>query len=145
MENNRQTISACVVVYNEEKVIQRCLDSIKDLVDEIIVVHDGQCADRTLEIVKRYTDKVFIREHVGVMDAHLVFAFEQAQGEWLLRIDADEFFDVADHNKIRLLLASSEANNGYTFNWELWDGKQTVSLKGLQKTCFFRRKNFHYI
>jgi glycosyltransferase involved in cell wall biosynthesis len=145
MGNSHQKISACLVVYNEEKVIQRCLDSIKELADEIIVVHDGECADKTLEIARKYTDKVFIREHVGVMEAHLAFALEQAQGEWLLRIDADEFFDVVDHDKIRLLLASSEANNGYTLNWELWDGKRTISLKGLQKSCFYRKKNFHYI
>ena len=145
MENNRQTISACLVVYNEEKLIRQCLDSIKDLVDEIIVVHDGKCTDKTLEIAKEYTDKIFVREYVVGMEAHLAFAFKQARGEWLLRFDADEFFDIADHDKIRRLLASSEVNNGYIFNWEMWDGKQTVSLKGLQKSCFFRRKNFHYI
>ena len=142
---SKKIISACMVVYNEEKVIQRCLDSIKDLVDEIIVVHDGECADKTLEIAKKYTDKIFVREHVGVMEAHLVFAYEQAQGEWLLRIDADEFIDIFDHDKIRSLLASSNTNNGYTFNWEFWDGKKTVSIKGLQKSCFFRKNNFHYI
>ena len=145
MQNGTQTISACLVVYNEEKVVRQCLDSIKDFVDEIIVVHDGQCADKTLEIAKEYTDKIFIREHVGVMEAHLAFAFKQAKSEWLLRIDADEFFDIADHDKIRQLLASPEASNGYTLNWELWDGKQVVSFKGLQKSCFYRKNNFHYI
>lgn len=145
MQNNRQTISACLVVYNEEKVIRQCLDSIKDLVDEIIVVHDGECVDKTFEIAREYTDKVFVREHLVLNEPHLVFAFKQAQGEWLLRLDADEFFDTADHDKIRQLLASSEINNGYTFNWELWDGKQIVTFKGLQKSCFFRKKNFHYI
>ena len=48
MQNDRQTISACLVVYNEEKVIRQCLDSIKGFVDEIILVHDGQCTDKTL-------------------------------------------------------------------------------------------------
>ena len=44
----KNTISACLVVHNEEKLIGRCLESIKNLVDEIIVVHDGPCQDKTL-------------------------------------------------------------------------------------------------
>ena len=144
-KNGAQTISACLVIYNEEKVIKQCLESIKDLVDEIIVVHDGQCTDRTLEIVKQYTDKIFVRDHLVLNEPHLVFAFDQAKCEWLLRMDADEFFDIADHDKLRKMLASSVAVDGYTLNWELWDGEKIVTFKGLQKSCFFRRKNFHYI
>jgi Glycosyltransferases involved in cell wall biogenesis len=69
----RNKISACIVVYNEEKVIKRCLDSIKNVVDEIILVHDGPCKDRTLEIAKRYTNKIFIRPHVGMMESTSCF------------------------------------------------------------------------
>ena len=107
------------------------------------MVHDGKCTDKTLEIAKEYTDKIFVREYVVGMEAHLAFAFKQARGEWLLRFDADEFFDIADHDKSRRLLASSEVNNGYIFNWEMWDGKQTkVSLKGLQSLVFLEEKIF---
>ena len=52
------TISLCMIVKNEEKILARCLDSIADLVDEIIIVDTGS-TDRTREIAARYTDKIF--------------------------------------------------------------------------------------
>ena len=52
------TISLCMIVKNEERVLSRCLDSIKDLVEEIIIVDTGS-DDRTKEIAGRYTDKVY--------------------------------------------------------------------------------------
>ena len=80
--NNR--ISACLVVYNEEKIIKNCLASIKDAVDEIIVVHDGECIDKTLEICKSYTNKIFIKQHIGEAEPHRPFGFKQATGDWIL-------------------------------------------------------------
>ena len=47
-------ISLCMIVKNEEKVLGRCLDSIVDLMDEIIIVDTGS-TDRTKEIAKKYT------------------------------------------------------------------------------------------
>ena len=52
------TISLCMIVKNEEAVLARCLDSIADLVDEIIIVDTGS-TDRTKEIASYYTDKIY--------------------------------------------------------------------------------------
>ena len=52
------TISLCMIVKNEEMHITRCLKSVADLVDEIIVVDTGS-EDRTVEIVSQYTAKIF--------------------------------------------------------------------------------------
>ena len=52
------TISLCMIVKNEEAVLSRCLDSIADLMDEIIIVDTGS-EDRTKEIARRYTDRVY--------------------------------------------------------------------------------------
>ena len=52
------TFSLCMIVKNEEKVLARCLDSICDLMDEIIIVDTGS-GDRTKEIAGRYTDRVY--------------------------------------------------------------------------------------
>ena len=139
--NNK--ISACLVVYNEEKVIERCLKSIFGLVDEIIIVHDGECIDQTLEIAKKYTDKIFIKEHIGIAEEHRVFALEQSTGDWILQIDADEFLDVLDHKKIKDLTNGNI--NGFLFQWELWNGKKTIIFKGLKKLCFYKKSNYHFI
>ena len=52
------TISVCMIVKNEEKVLRRCLDSLKGLWEELIIVDTGS-TDGTKEIAKKYTDKVY--------------------------------------------------------------------------------------
>jgi glycosyltransferase involved in cell wall biosynthesis len=51
-------MSLCMIVKNEEKVLRRCLDPVKGIVDEIIIVDTGS-TDNTKEIAKDYTDKIF--------------------------------------------------------------------------------------
>ena len=145
MDSGSKKISACLVVYNEEKVIRQCLNSIKDLVDEIIVVHDGECFDKTLEIVKEYTDNIFTREHVGIAEPHRTFALLQASGDWILQIDGDEYLDKVDHVRIREIVANCPSGvDGYIFKWEMWNGRRAIQLKGIQKMCLFRKKNFGF-
>lgn len=131
-------ISACLVVYNEEKLIERCIESFKDYVDEIIVVHDGDCTDKTLEIAGRYTDKIFIRPHIGIAEPLRSYSYEVATCEWILQVDADEYFDPADAQQIRALV-ENEHSDAYIFKWELFDGDQAVAFPGLQKLCLFRK------
>lgn len=138
------SISACLVVYNEGKIIERCLESIRPLVDEIILVHDGECQDDTLKIARKYTDKIFVRPHAGMMEAHLVFAFKQASSDWILRIDADEYFDVRDLDAIKKFTADSSTDS-LIFKWELWDGEKNIYFRNLQKMVLFRKDKFHYI
>ena len=52
------TISLCMIVKNEERILARCLDSIEDLMDEIVIVDTGS-TDRTKAIASRYTDKIY--------------------------------------------------------------------------------------
>lgn len=141
--SKQSRISACLVVYNEASVLEKCLKSLQGLADEIVLVHDGECGDETLEIASKYTDKIFVRPHVGMMEAHLVFAFEQARFEWLLRIDADEFFDEQDIDKIKNIV-SDEKVDGVKFLWEMWNGKEPVRFAGLEKMALFRKNSYHY-
>lgn len=52
------TVSLCMIVKNEEDILARCLDSLKGLMDEIIIVDTGS-TDRTKEIAANYTDKIY--------------------------------------------------------------------------------------
>ena len=63
MANKPATISACLVVYNEEKSIQCCLESLRPVVNEIIIVHDGECNDKTLEIARKFTKHIYFQPH----------------------------------------------------------------------------------
>ncbi|HUD09751.1 MAG TPA: glycosyltransferase family 2 protein [Patescibacteria group bacterium] len=82
-------VSAVISAYNEEKNIARCLKSLS-FADEIIVV-DNSSTDKTAEIAKKYTDKVFSQKNnPAEIDLQKNFGFEKATNEWILSIDADE-------------------------------------------------------
>src|SRR5437773_1231630 len=83
----RPTVSAIVVCFNEEQNIADCLESLT-WCDEIVVV-DSFSTDRTVEICRRYTDRVIQREWAGYRDQK-AFAHSQATRAWVFLVDADE-------------------------------------------------------
>ncbi|WEV48811.1 glycosyltransferase family 2 protein [Acinetobacter sp. ESL0695] len=82
-------ISALINTLNEENNIEDCLKSLVSWVDEIIIV-DMYSDDRTIEIAKKYTDKIFYFERVGYADPARAFALDKASNEWIIVLDADE-------------------------------------------------------
>ncbi len=133
-----------MVVRNEEAVIDRCLSSLAGVVDEIVLVHDGDCEDRTLEIAERHGCRVFVRPLVGHAEVATVFAFEQARSEWILSLDADEF--LSEEARLQLpRLVADPAVNGYELLWRMWDGRRYISEKGPHKLALFRRARVHVL
>lgn len=86
------TVSLCMIVKNEEKVLKRCLDSIADLMDEIIIVDTGSC-DATKQIAAAYTNQIYDFDWVGDFSAARNFAFSKANMEYIYSADADEILD----------------------------------------------------
>ena len=142
------TISACLVVRNEEHRIERCLRSLVGVVDEIIIVHDGPCEDRTLEICRKYTDKIFVRPYYGACDPHRVFAFEQATGDWILMVDADEYLSQELRSNLRKLVERPDVDL-YCFIWPYPDKDGTTPLtlriKHPYRACLARRSKLYFV
>ncbi|WP_234119664.1 glycosyltransferase [Clostridium hydrogenum] len=87
-----------MIVKNEEENLPKCLNSIKSKVDEIIIVDTGS-TDKTMEVAKRYTDKVFNFEWCDDFSAARNFSINKAKNDWILILDADEvvnFFNKKD-------------------------------------------------
>ena len=84
-----KTISLCMIVKNEEDNIGNCLDNIKDLVDEIIIVDTGS-TDKTKEIVKKYTDKIYDFEWVDDFSKARNYSFSKATKDYIFWLDADD-------------------------------------------------------
>lgn len=80
-------LSAVLIVKNEEDILAKALESVKDF-DEIIVVDTGS-TDSTVDIAKKYTDKVFHFPWVDDFSKARNYANEQATGDWIFSIDAD--------------------------------------------------------
>lgn len=141
-------ISACLVVFNEAANIKRCLVSLQGVVEEIILVHDGACQDQTLEIAAAFGARIFIRPHAGMMEAHLVFALQQASGDWVMRIDADEFLSPTLKKDLRVLVAGTETSGASAIS-VLWSDfcPKTSSLKITRerKTILFKKADLYWV
>jgi (heptosyl)LPS beta-1,4-glucosyltransferase len=105
-------ISATIIVRNEETNIAEVCETVA-WADEIVVV-DSDSTDKTVEIAKKFTDKIFNREFRGYKDKH-EFADAQATGDWIFWIDADERVSDELQNSITNLRnkAESELADGY--------------------------------
>lgn len=82
-------LSVAITSFNEELNIKRCLESVKDLASEIIVV-DEKSTDRTVEIAKKYTKKIYLVDHDPMFHKHKQLALEKCTSDWILQIDCDE-------------------------------------------------------
>ncbi|MED4060232.1 glycosyltransferase [Priestia megaterium] len=85
-------LSLCMIVKNEEKVIDRCLSSVAHLVDEIIIVDTGS-NDKTKKIVQQFTEHIYDFVWEDDFSAARNFAASKASGKWLIVLDADEYVD----------------------------------------------------
>lgn len=97
---NKQTISACMMVKNEEELLPGCLESIRDWVDEIIIIDTGS-TDKTVEIAKSYGAKIFHQTWEGNFSKHRNYSIEKASCDWIFIIDADERIVQNDINLIK--------------------------------------------
>ena len=96
------SISLCMIVKNEEQVLARCLDSVRGLMDEIIIVDTGS-TDKTKEIAAKYTDKIYDFEWISDFSAARNFAFSKASCEYIYSADADEVLDEENYSKFKAL------------------------------------------
>ena len=92
------TISACLIVKNEEQVLDRCLQCLQPIVDEIIIVDTGS-DDGTKEIAKKYTDKIYDFVWINDFSAARNFSFTKATMEYIYVADADEVIDTENQKK----------------------------------------------
>ena len=91
-----------MIVKNEEEVLDGCLESIKDICDEIIIVDTGS-TDRTKQIAQKYTNKIYDFQWIDDFSAARNFAFSKATKEYILWLDADDILYKEDQLKLQHL------------------------------------------
>jgi len=94
------TISLCMIVKNEEENLGNCLRSVAGLFDEINIVDTGS-TDRTVEIAKEYTDRIFYFEWINDFSAARNFSFSKATMEYSMWLDADDIMDSDNYRRFR--------------------------------------------
>ena len=92
------TISLCMIVKDEEMHIARCLESVADLVDEIIVVDTGS-SDRTVEIASQYTTNIYFYPWREDFSEARNYSFSKASMEFCMWMDADDILEETEKDK----------------------------------------------
>lgn len=108
-ERGGMRMSLCMIVRQEEKALARCLESIADAVEEIIIVDMGS-TDRTKEIARQFTDKIYDFPWVDDFAAARNFAFSKGTGEYLLWMDAEDILPSGEKEKLLALKADLREN-----------------------------------
>lgn len=94
------TVSLCMIVKNEEESLERCLASIADLVEELVIVDTGS-TDRTQDIAQQFQARIFSFSWIDDFAAARNYAFEQATQQYIMWLDADDL--LLEEDRLKLL------------------------------------------
>lgn len=146
------SISLCMITKNEEKCIDNCLKSVCDIVDELIIVDTGS-TDSTIEIVKKYSDKVYNFQWINDFSAARNYSFSLATKEYILWLDSDDI--LLEEDRLKLLELKDSLDKSVDFVGMMYDysfddtGKCTYSFrrnrlvknfKGFYWDCFMHER-----
>jgi glycosyltransferase involved in cell wall biosynthesis len=137
-------VSLCAIVKNEEKILASSLSSIKDLVDEIIIVDTGS-TDKTIEIARQYTDQIHHFTWIDDFSAARNFCSQFAQHDYILRWDADFVLDASSLERALTYKSNDFANADliyFTFNNEFTS--ENKSLISAPNFFIYRKELFHW-
>lgn len=133
-------ISLCMITKNEEKYLEKCLNSVKNIIDEIIIVDTGS-KDKTKEIAKKFNAKIYDFEWNHSFSEARNFSLQKATKDWILVLDADETISDKDSEIIKKITNKNLKENkdiiGYSFI-------QRAYCNNLKKLKFNYAKNDFY-
>ncbi|MEI7811857.1 MAG: glycosyltransferase [Ignavibacteria bacterium] len=99
-------LTLSMIVKNEEKYLRDCLESVKDIVDEIVLVDTGS-TDKTIEIAREYNAKIFHFVWINDFSAARNYALSKSTGKWILYLDADERLSKDSIGELRTIIKSN--------------------------------------
>lgn len=107
------TLTVCMIVKNEAAHLPRCLESVREVADDLVVVDTGS-SDATREVARRFGARVFELPWPDDFSAARNVSLAHATGDWILAIDADESIAARDHARLRAAMSNARVD-GYVF------------------------------
>lgn len=104
-------ITLCLIVKNEERYLENCLKSVKQYVDDIVIIDTGS-TDNTKLIAKKYTENLHEFSFNGDFSEARNYALNLVKSPWVLFLDADEEFEEEEIKKVRALIQNASPNTG---------------------------------
>ena len=138
----RGNISLCMIVKDEEKNIARCLESVKALVGEIVIVDTGS-QDRSKDIARIFGARVYDCEWQSDFSLARNLSLSKANSDWIFILDADEVVAASDHDELKNITRNTAAgpvaygfttrnytNDAGTEGWRINDGEYETEQAG---------------
>ena len=124
--NRKVKVTLCMIVRDEEDYIAHCIDSVGHLIDEVVVVDTGS-TDGTIEQGLKAGARIFHYNWQQNFAEARNYALEQATGDWILVLDADEIVEYVDSNKFNDLLIHAEVEGYFiTIESDIGDGEEKI-------------------
>lgn len=136
-------ISVCMIVKNEEKTLSRCLDSVKPYDFEIVIVDTGS-EDSTMEIAKKYTDKVYSFTWCDDFSKARNYSIDMAQNCWVFMLDADEMIEELDIEELNYFMSHLGKAVGaiHRKNLITVEGEKRYQIDQTER--FYSKEYYHY-
>lgn len=118
-EKKEFKLSICMIVKNEEKFLDRCLNSLKPLIDESIaelIIVDTGSTDKTIEIASKYTKKIYFKEWNNNFSEARNYSISFAKGEYIFIMDADQEMEYSEVKKLMNLFKGNEYKKYNTYS-----------------------------
>jgi len=122
-------ISVCVLTFNSQKTIEKCIENLLKIADELIVIDSGS-TDDTLKILEKFNISSIYNPYVSHSD-QMNFAIAKTTNKWVLCMDSDEIIDEVTINNINTLKASlNNPHKAYRISryWYILDGVQVRAI-----------------
>lgn len=135
------SISLCMIVKNEEELIERCLNSVKSLVDEIVIVDTGS-TDSTKDICKKFTDNIYDFNWCDDFSKARNYSFSKANCDYIMWLDADDVVPKKSINELKQLKENLIADT-YMLKYDVafYNKKPTFSYyrERIIKNCIYAK------
>ncbi|WP_132250622.1 tetratricopeptide repeat-containing glycosyltransferase family 2 protein [Natranaerovirga pectinivora] len=139
------TISLCMIVKNEEEIIDRCLTSVADLVDEIIIVDTGS-RDNTKKVIEKYNPQIYDFQWTDNFSEARNYAFSKATKEYILWLDADDIILEKDRKKIKVLKEKlDDSIDVVMMKYDLGKDKEASTITFYRERLLKREKEFKWV
>ena len=139
------SLAFCLIVKDEEKTLPRCLENVKEIADEIVIVDTGS-TDKTKEVARQYTDKVYDFEWCDDFSAARNFSLSKAESGWQMWLDADDYIGKEQaktiKNLIQNLIQNKDGTNAFAFQTHCLDEHGARILINTRIRLFRNRRSY---
>ena len=136
-------ISVCIIAKNEEKHIEECFKHLMPYGFEIVLVDTGS-TDRTVELARKYTDRIFHFEWCNDFSAARNFAMQKASHDWILSIDCDEYLEPINLSSLDKCMKSHPTAAGRIIQRNRFTENGQTAYERVRITRFVNRRYFHF-